>query len=113
MNVKEETCEADINAMEIMTVCFKEEDSDWKSAHPNQKSLCIKDEDYELVTVGIKEENGEIPVSDETRTHKIMEHVKHKLKSELLQSDTKRTEEISSVITREDQLPPTNQSEEL
>ncbi|XP_028679136.2 zinc finger protein OZF-like [Erpetoichthys calabaricus] len=112
MNVKEEMCEADINAMEMMTVCFKEEDSDWKSAHPNQKSLCIKDEDYELVTVDFKEENGEMPVSDETHKHKIMEHVKHKVKSELLQSDTKMTEGISSVITPEDQLPPTNQSEE-
>ncbi|XP_028675084.1 zinc finger protein 480-like isoform X1 [Erpetoichthys calabaricus] len=113
LGVTEHICEADIKTMEIPAVNMKEEeDCEWQSVHLKQESPSIKDEDHELVTVGIKEEAEETSVSIETNRQKSMECADLKVTSESLQSDTKRTEEMPSVRTREDQPSPTPQSGE-
>ncbi|XP_039616314.1 gastrula zinc finger protein XlCGF7.1-like [Polypterus senegalus] len=109
MDVKKEECEVDTNTMELRTVSIKEEDCEGEPFDPNQENLCIKDEDYELVTVGIKEEAEEMSFSIEMHRHKILQCGDVKTRSESLQSDVNRTEEISCVRTREDQ--PTHCSE--
>ncbi|XP_028679094.2 uncharacterized protein LOC114667794 isoform X1 [Erpetoichthys calabaricus] len=108
MNVKEETCEAD-----IMTVSIKGEECEWESSHSKQESLCIKDERCELGSVGIKEESKDMSFNIKTHEHKIMKCVDLKVSSESLQSDTKRTEEMFSVRTREDQPSSSNCSGQI
>ncbi|XP_039618198.1 uncharacterized protein LOC120534672 [Polypterus senegalus] len=108
MDVKEETCEADINTVEIMTVTVKEEDDyEWESVYSEQENLGIKDEDYEMVTVGIEEEADGASVSIKTHVHKTPGRVDLKVRSE---PDTKRTEENSSIGIWEDQPSPLNDS---
>ncbi|XP_051782644.1 zinc finger protein 3-like [Erpetoichthys calabaricus] len=108
MNIKEETCEAEINTMEVTTVNIKEEDCEWESVHPKQESLCIKDEDYELGTVDIKEKAEETPISIGTHKQEILNGFDFRLRAESLQSDPK-----NSVRTREDQSPPSDYSGEV
>ncbi|XP_051791339.1 zinc finger protein 420-like [Erpetoichthys calabaricus] len=112
MDVKVETCEADINTMEIMTVSVKDEDCGRGFAQPKQGILCIKDEDYELGSVCIKEEVEEMSVSTETHKPKSVKPFDVRLRSESLASDRKTTEEIPSTGPEEDQASPTHQSEE-
>ncbi|XP_039616099.1 zinc finger protein 502-like isoform X2 [Polypterus senegalus] len=140
MDVKEETCEADMTSVEKRTVNVKEEDHEWESVHPKQESLGIKEEECKQESVIIKEEAEEKCVNNETHKYKIMEGVKEdhlcygcedgimtnlvssqnrnssslessiNVKSEILQSDTKRTEDIASVRTQEDQPTPAKKS---
>ncbi|XP_028681087.1 gastrula zinc finger protein XlCGF7.1-like [Erpetoichthys calabaricus] len=136
MDVKEETCEADINIMKQWAVRVKvEEDSGWESVHLKQERLCIKEEDCDLGSVGIKEEVEETTISIETHKYERVEEddlpdgcqggavagfvssqgrrcSSIKVKSESLQSDTKRTDEVPTVRTLEDQTSPTNKSGE-
>ncbi|XP_028680562.2 zinc finger protein 80-like [Erpetoichthys calabaricus] len=139
MDVREETCEADMNIVEQRAVHIKEE-CEWEPVHLKQENLCIKDEDCELGPVDIKEEAEEKSVSIVTPKHESVESVKEEdlrygcqdgavtrlvssrsthcsslepsidEKSDSLQSDAKRSEEISSIRTLEDQPPPSNQS---
>ncbi|XP_028680973.2 transcription factor Adf-1-like isoform X3 [Erpetoichthys calabaricus] len=114
MDVKQETCEVDINTMEITAVTVKEEEDDdceWESVHPKPENLCIKDEDYEVGSVGIKEEAEEKCVSIETHRHKGAECDDFKVRAKSVQSDAKRTEETSSTRTLQDQPSPSNWSE--
>ncbi|XP_051777621.1 involucrin-like, partial [Erpetoichthys calabaricus] len=136
MDVKEETCEVDLNIMEERTINVKEEDCEWESVHPKQESLDIKEEDCELRSVCFKEEDEEECVSTEIHNCKSMESVKEddlhygdqdgavtglvsshsrhssspeasiNVKYESLQSDTKMTEDISSPRTEEGHPPP-------
>ncbi|XP_039616260.1 zinc finger protein 773-like isoform X2 [Polypterus senegalus] len=108
MNIKEEMHEADINSTEKMTVSIKKEDCDGGSVHPNQESLCIKEENYELVTVDIKEEAEETSVRVEMPKPARMECTDLKVGSESLLSETKMADEMSSVRTWEDQPTPSN-----
>ncbi|XP_039616255.1 transcription factor Adf-1-like isoform X1 [Polypterus senegalus] len=116
MDVKQETCEVDINTMEITAVTVKEEEDDdddceWESVHPKPENLCIKDEDYKVGSVHIKEEAEEKCVSIETQRHKGAERDDFKVRAESVQSDTKRTEETPSTRTLQDQPSPSNWSE--
>ncbi|XP_039616417.1 zinc finger protein 502-like [Polypterus senegalus] len=138
MDVKEETCEAEMNMMEERTANF-EEDCEWESVDPRQESLSIKEEDCELgsVSIIIKEEC----VSPEMQNYSSMKSVKDddlhyghqdgavtglvssqsryysslessiNVKYESLQYDTKTIEEISSPRTQEGQSPPKTSSE--
>ncbi|XP_051782305.1 zinc finger protein 547-like isoform X2 [Erpetoichthys calabaricus] len=108
MNMKEEMHEAVINSTEKMTVSIKKEECDGESVHPNQESLCIKEEDYELVTVDIKEEAEETSVRFEMPKPASMECTDLKVGSESLLSETKMADEMSSVRTWEDQPTPSN-----
>ncbi|XP_039616043.1 gastrula zinc finger protein XlCGF57.1-like [Polypterus senegalus] len=108
MEVKEETC--DRNIMEIMNVTIKEEvDYEWEAVQSKQDSPNVMNEDYELVTLGIKEETEEMSVSIETHKYKSVETVDLKVRCESLPSDTKRIVEIR---TRNDQPSPTHWSEQ-
>ncbi|XP_051777861.1 uncharacterized protein LOC127526434 [Erpetoichthys calabaricus] len=136
MDVKEETCEVDLNIMEERTINVKEEDCEWESVHSKQESLDIKEEDCELGSVCFKEEDEEECVSTEIHNCRSMESVKEddlhygdqdgavtglvsshsrhssspeasiNVKYESLQSDTKMTEDISSPRTEEGHPPP-------
>uniref|UniRef100_A0A8C4REF5 NACHT, LRR and PYD domains-containing protein 3-like n=1 Tax=Erpetoichthys calabaricus TaxID=27687 RepID=A0A8C4REF5_ERPCA len=128
---------ADNNIMEKQTINVEEEEvCEWECVHAKVKSLGIKEEDCELVSLDIKEEAEVKPSITETNGYKNVERVKKddlhlgcqngavtglassqsrhvspvNVKFESLESDTKRTEEISSVETLEDQPPPTNPS---
>ncbi|XP_039615966.1 NACHT, LRR and PYD domains-containing protein 3-like isoform X2 [Polypterus senegalus] len=118
---------ADNNIMEKQTINVEEEEEvcEWECVHPKVESL---------VSVNIKEEAEVKPSTTETNRYKNMESVKKddlylgcqdgavtrltssqsrhvsrvNIKFESLESDTKKTEEISSVETLEDQPPPTN-----
>ncbi|XP_051777962.1 zinc finger protein 250-like isoform X2 [Erpetoichthys calabaricus] len=141
MDVKEETCEFDLNIMEERTTNVKEEDCEWESVHPKQESLDIKEEDRELGSVSIKEEDEEECVSTEIHNYRsiksvkeddlhyghqdgavtglVPSHSRHSLSPEssvsvqyeLLQSDTKEFEEVLSSRTEEGQPPPKASSE--
>ncbi|XP_051777597.1 uncharacterized protein LOC127526339 [Erpetoichthys calabaricus] len=140
MDVKEETCEADLNIIKLRIINVKEEDCEWESVHPKQESLDIKEEDRELVSVKIKEEDEEKCVSTEIHNYRSLESVEEddlhyghqdgavtglvssqsrrssspessiNVKYESLQSDRKTTEEISSPRTEEDQPSPKKSS---
>ncbi|XP_051783170.1 oocyte zinc finger protein XlCOF7.1-like [Erpetoichthys calabaricus] len=105
MDVKEETCEADINTTKVTTVNFKKEDSEWENPP-------IKDEDYEVPAVDVKEEAEEKSVSSEMMKPKSEEPVNLNVSPGSLQSDTKRAEEMSSDRIQEDQTVPSNPSGE-
>ncbi|XP_039616415.1 zinc finger protein 566-like [Polypterus senegalus] len=139
MDVKEETCEADLKIMEERTINVKE-DCEWESVHPKQEVLDIKEEDCELGSMNIKEEDEEECVSTEIQNYRGMESVKEKdlhygdqdravtrlvsshsrhssslessinVKHESLQSDRKTTERMSSPRTEEVQPPPKTSS---
>ncbi|XP_051777788.1 oocyte zinc finger protein XlCOF6-like [Erpetoichthys calabaricus] len=140
MDVKEETCEADLNIIKLRIINVKEEDCEWESVHPKQESLDIKEEDRELGSVKIKEQDEEKCVSTEIHNYRSLEsveeddlhyghqdgavtrlvssHSRHSsspessinVKYESLQSDRKTTEEISSPRTEEDQPSPKKSS---
>ncbi|XP_039618214.1 zinc finger protein 79-like [Polypterus senegalus] len=118
----------------------EDEDCNWEFIYPKQESLSIKEEERELQSVDIKEEAEEKSVSIGTHYHtnlrSVEECVLHdwcqdgvvtgldssqsrhcsspepsiNVKSESLQSDTKRTEETTSDRTRENRPPPTKKS---
>ncbi|XP_028675909.1 zinc finger protein 235-like [Erpetoichthys calabaricus] len=67
-----EMTEEGMKGMEKSSINIKEEDCDWKHVHPKPESLCIKNEDYEQGTVGIKEEPEEKPVIGDIHDYKII-----------------------------------------
>ncbi|XP_039618274.1 zinc finger protein 181-like [Polypterus senegalus] len=75
MVVKRDTCDVDADIME-KTVNIKEEDFEWESIYLKQESLSIKEEDSELKPVSIKEEPEEKSVSIETHNHTNMDSEK-------------------------------------
>ncbi|XP_039618253.1 zinc finger protein 287-like [Polypterus senegalus] len=136
MDVKEETCEADLNIIELRIINVKEEDCEWETVHPKQESLDIKEEDTELGSVNIKEEDEEECVSTEMDSYRCIESLKEdalryghqdgavtglvsslsthssspessiSVQYESLQSDTKGFEDVLSSRTEEGQPPP-------
>ncbi|XP_039616114.1 uncharacterized protein LOC120533329 [Polypterus senegalus] len=143
MDVKEETCDADMNIMEERTVNVKEEYCERESVQPKQESLGIKEEVRELGSVSIKEEDEEKCVSTEIHNYRSMESIKKddhnyehqdgavtglvssrsrhssspessiNLKHESLQSDTQGTEGISYPKTQEGQPSPKTSSKTI
>ncbi|XP_039599068.1 zinc finger and SCAN domain-containing protein 21-like, partial [Polypterus senegalus] len=139
MDVKQETCDVDMNIMEI-PLNIEEEDCESESIYTKQESLSIKEEDSELQSVGIKEEPEEKSVSIEKHNHANLMSVEEgvlqdgfqdgvvtgldssqsrhcsspepsfNVKSETLESDTKRAEETTSDRTQENQPPRTTKS---
>ncbi|XP_039616307.1 gastrula zinc finger protein XlCGF7.1-like [Polypterus senegalus] len=135
MDVKQESCDVDMNIMVI-----KEEDCEWESIYSKQESLNIKKENSELWSVGIQEEGEEKSVSFETHNHTTLKSIEKddfndgcqdgvvtrldssqsrhssspepsiNAKSESLQSGPKRAEETTSVTTPENQPSPTTKS---
>ncbi|KAG2459949.1 ZP4 protein, partial [Polypterus senegalus] len=141
MDLKEETCEADLNIIKLRIINVKEEDCDWETVHPKQESLDIKEEDSELGSVSLKEEDEEECISTEMDSCRSMESVKEDdlhygdqdgavtglvsshsryssspessvgVQYESLQSDTKGFEDVLSSTTEEGQPPPKTSSE--
>ncbi|XP_039617999.1 zinc finger protein 3-like [Polypterus senegalus] len=115
--------------MEIIAVSIKEEDCEWECVHPQQESLDIKAEaKEESVNIEMHNHANLESVEREVLRYVCQDGVVIKLdssesrystspeppvnvKSNSLQSDTKRTEEISSVRTREYQSPPSSKPE--
>uniref|UniRef100_A0A8C4T894 Zinc finger protein 436-like n=1 Tax=Erpetoichthys calabaricus TaxID=27687 RepID=A0A8C4T894_ERPCA len=79
----EETHPGNMKALEMRSVNIKEEDCVQEHLHPKPERCCVKSEDCEPGTVGIKEEPNEEPVIGDTQEYKIIDQLKEEEEEDL------------------------------
>ncbi|XP_039616045.1 zinc finger protein OZF-like isoform X2 [Polypterus senegalus] len=76
MDAKDETCQADMSTMEIITLNIKEEGCEWESVCTKQEGHCVKDEDKELSSMDVKKEAEERSLISGTYKHELTDSMK-------------------------------------